>query len=381
MRMVISFISPLIEWAIKYSPCTFLLFYCIFHFSMNALFLCLVGFLFGITIYIVLAAVHDIRSAKELRSFLAEYSNYDFERMEISQFFDGDELTRLKGMLRIYKDSLFHCYKPILRDKAVLKRFVEFHAFPSINGCSTVFLSSGTMNTDVRFKFKVFHELGHLSKAHYELKVMLYFALINCGGYVILVLFSVLRNSLAVSILAFIGIIVYILNIVYMKRNSMKKLETIADIFGLAMTRDERDEKELIAYLKKEKLVDAEMADYCSWWIESYVNTDSMKKPLMKFDSLKHRELLQVTLTDKAVNYYSLIEKFITPPIGAVVIFFVGIVIAALFASDFLANIPVWGLGLVTAVLVLCCFLFVRITGYFTMINNIILETRRPVEK
>ena len=88
-----------------------------------------------------------------------------------------------------------------------------------------------------------------------------------------------------------------------------------------------------------------------------------------------------MTLTDKAVNYYSLIEKFITPPIGAVVIFFVGIVIAALFASDFLANIPVWGLGLVTAVLVLCCFLFVRITGYFTMINNIILETRRPVEK
>jgi Zn-dependent protease with chaperone function len=373
MRKIIAFISPVFEYAVKYSPLTFLFMFMLFHFSTNSLLLFLSGLLFAFAISVTVSLIHDVRSAMELQGFLKEYSNYVFRPISLDEVFDENELTELKCMLRIYKDNLVDCYEPIIKDRIISKRFFGFRAFPNNLGVSTVFISSTTEDMSLEYKFKLFHELGHLSKGHYEVITLHDSTFINYMVFLFLVSISVIGYPF-ITLLAFACTIVYSINIALLSNYSIKRIESIADIFGVSMIRDEDDRKKLITYLEEKRIVDPEIMSYCDWWIKDYINTEKMNKPFLKLGTKRFKHLLRKTLSDRSVNYYSLIEKFSTPSLVVVFILFGSIISTSIFASGSISMMATLSLFIVLLlpIPIMLYLLFALI--FFNKLNNHFLK-------
>jgi len=367
MKVFFVFISPLFEYAVKYSPATISFFYMVFHFSLFSLLLFLVGLIFAISVSVLMSLLHDLKSTFELRNFLEEYNHYEFRSIELKNVFSEETLSDLKCMLRIYKNKLVNCYEPLLKDKSIRKRFCGFRAFPNMIGESTIFLSNISTEMNIETKFKLFHEIGHLSKGHYEIVSLKNISFTNYMIFLFMIAIVSVGNPYIIS-LSFVSTIFYAINIDRLFDYSIGKLESVADIFAMAMIRDENDYKDIVAYLKDKKIVDTEIMDYCSWWIEDYVDMTRMRKPFSKLGTTSFNKMLTKTLSDKAVNYYSLIEKLSMPPIVSVILFFIVIVISSFFAS---VNIPISSMIILICVLSFPVFLIIMTTiSLIVLIQN-----------
>lgn len=380
MRNIVKALLELATEQLMYYPCILVFAVHLFlDFSLPSALLVLSSILSSFFMRIAIQLGYEKNIDFQLLSTLTTFSDYQFTPTNLREIIDRyatyDEIQS-----QLYQNNITEIGEALIAKKVDYSgnRFSGFKAFPRIFSPNVVILPEGTGNYTYVQQFQLFHELGHLGKAHKKVAVF--------GNHIIAGLLATLLLCITlfpwyINLALLLPIRIwhfscFSLSLIYGQEGG--ECEKLADSFAIKTLLHHPDFPKLERLLTR---VDAEMAkrwqesiEYYKEWFESPVDMQRGRDFLLKHihsDGMKF--VVQKGLSDDAVNYNSMVERQCFPRNYLFAYILCGLYIS----GTVFGHINGWQfwtlLILPLAVSLSLCFLNVRKTAIInTAINRII---------
>lgn len=264
---------------------------------------------------------HDVGINQKLLAFFSESSNYQFKRNNLKEMIDQyASYEDIRGILRntLHKE-IGESVLVKLIDYTSSYRFSGYKTFPRILKSSIVFLPEQVENLDIFARFKLFHEIGHLSDSHVEVEMLPVQTTVSLFSLIIvcIIFFQNWHTIVVIVFLAFSWYAnAYFLATIASRR--IGNIEKIADAFASAVLKQHVTSAEF-EILKKILLIQngfseerwKETIKYYEQWFHNPVDMqdDFMMKRIKQYDN----EELRNRLSNQSINYNSLVDRFRYP--------------------------------------------------------------------
>lgn len=312
-------IQALLELAVEqfvYYPCILAFAVHMFlDFSLPSVLLFLSSILAAFLLHGIIQLIYEKNIASQLLSTFKALSHYQFTPVDLHKIIDHyasyDEIQA-----QLYQNNLTEIGKALTAKNMDPSgnRFSGFKAFPRIFSSNIIILSEGTENYTYFQQFQLFHELGHLGKAHKKVAVFGDHILVGFLGTLLLCT-TVFPWYITLALIPLIRIwhcSCFSLSLIYGQEGG--ECEKLADSFAIKSLLQHPDFPKLERLLMK---VDTEMTkrwqeslEYYKEWFEKPVDMQEGRNFLSKhIHNGAMKFVVQKGLSDSAVNYNSMVEN------------------------------------------------------------------------
>ncbi len=315
MRILIRVLLELLAEQLLYYPCILASAVNMFlHFSVGAILLFLCSLLAALSIHIAILFRYDKKINNELLTFFGKYSNYRFTHADLKEIINR-YASYEEIQADLYQNNLTEIGETLTAAVSDYSgdRFSGFKAFPRFFSPNVVILLEGAENYNIFQQFQLFHELGHLGKAHKKVNT---FAAHTAAGILgtLLLCVSVYPWYIIIALILPIRLWYFSclgLSLIFGQEGG--ECEKLADSFAIKVLLHHPDFGRMERVLMRMNANTAERwqesIDYYKSWFQDPVNMQRGRDFLSRHArSDKMKFLVHKGLTDEAINYNSMIE-------------------------------------------------------------------------